>query len=248
MSKKIKKTIPIILALVLILTPSLNYRAGSIFFGDVGVLYNVNLAHLFFKISTLSIFGKTYPYANYQLSRINFIKGNLDESIKYATRELEEYPDHCRTHYIRGLTYGYMDKIDEAIQDFETFNRSCVKNSWAGHNDLAWLYFRKGDIQKMVNVIEPMAKMYPNNPWVLNTYGVGLLNLGDFTMSRIVLSEARRNSYLTNEKEWGSAYPGNNPSVYKKGLLAMRGSIEKNLFYTYREEFFASMTKGYSQK
>ena len=32
-----------------------------------------------------------------------------------------------------------------------------------------------------------------------------------------------------SEKDWGAAYPGNNPKVYAEGLSAMRQNIDDNI-------------------
>lgn len=207
----------------------ITYKVGNIFFGQISKLYNVEIAQFFFKRSAHPILGTSTPFAHYQLSRTYFIQGNFLESIKEANKELEIYPDHCRTHYIRGLTYGYMNRLDKAIDDFKIFNESCVKNSWAGYNDLAWFYFRNGDMENMKKTIEPMVKLYPNNPWVQNTYGLSLLNLKDYKNAKIAFTQALSSASLLTENGWGSAYPGNNPDIYGKGLSAMRATIQANL-------------------
>lgn len=202
---------------------------GNIFFGEVRALYNVTLSQRLYSYSVQPLFGKVEPFANYQLSRIYFIQGNFNKAIYYANKELAFYPENCRAYYIRGLTYGYMNKLDNAIEDFEMFNSTCVKDSWAGHNDLAWLYFRKGDIARMLSTIEPMVKLYETNPWVQNSYGIALLNLGRYKEAREAFEKANIIANLMTEKEWGMAYPGNNPEIYGRGIKDMRATIQKNL-------------------
>jgi tetratricopeptide (TPR) repeat protein len=121
-----------------------------------------------------------------------------------------------------------MNELDKAIEDFITFNATCVKNSWAGHNDLAWFYFRKGDIKNMRSTIEPMATLYPTNPWVHNTYGLALLNLKDYKGAHDAFEKAKVAASYMNEQHWGKSYPGNNPEIYSKGLESMRATIEAN--------------------
>lgn len=217
--------------LIFLILPSLSYKTGNFFFGYSPYTYNVNVAQFFFKKAvspTFSLLGPIPSFANYQLSRTYFIQGNFNKAIEYANKELALYPENCRTYYIRGLTYGYMNKLDSAIEDFEAFNSICVKDSWAGHNDLAWLYFRKGDIPKMLSTVEPMVKLYETNPWVQNSYGIALLNLGRYKEARGAFEKANIIANLMTEKEWGIAYPGNNPKIYGKGLEAMRSSILEN--------------------
>ena len=221
-------TLLLVIALFLLFN-KIVLTVGNIFFGKVAALYNVTLSQRIYSYSAQPLFGKVEPFANYQLSRTYFIQGKFSESIYYANRELDFYPENCRTYYIRGLTYGYMNKIDSAIEDFETFNSTCVKDSWAGRNDLAWLYFRKGDIPKMLSTIEPMVKLYETNPWVQNSYGIALLNLGRYKEAREAFEKANIIANLMTEKEWGMAYPGNNPEIYGRGIKDMRTTIQKNL-------------------
>lgn len=219
----------LVLALVTVLNPALSLRTGNLFFGKVSSFYNVSVAQFFFKRATSPFFGDSPLFAHYQLSRTYFIKGNFDMAIYYANKELELYPENCRTHYIRGLTYGYMNNLDSAIKDFETFNTSCVKDSWAGHNDLAWFYFRKGDIEGMLRTIEKVATKNETNPWVQNAYGIALLNLGRYEEASIAFKKALTVANAMKEKDWGVAYPGNSPRVYEQGLNSMRDTIKENL-------------------
>ncbi len=218
----------ILIIFLFFMAPKISVMLGNIFFGQVPVFYNVTLAQFFFKQAATPFFEEVPPLANYQLSRTYFIQGKFDDAIYHADKELELYPENCRTHYIRGLTYGYMNNLNKAIEDFETFNRSCVKDSWAGHNDLAWFYFRKGDIQKMLVTIEPMVTLYETNPWVQNSYGLALLNTGKYKEAAQAFQKAGIIANLMTEKDWGVAYPGNNPKIYQKGLGAMRSSISEN--------------------
>lgn len=206
------------------------FSIGDLAFGGKvahHTFYNLQVAEVFYTLADMSSDTKI-PWLNYQISRVNFIKGDFSEAIHFANKELELYPDNCRTHYIRGLTYAYMERLDAAISDFETFN-ICFPNTWAGHNDLAWFWFRKGNMQKVVDVIEPSAKKYPTNAWVQNTYGVALMNLGRYKEAEKALLLAQAAAANMTEKDWGIAYPGNDPRVYRKGLDVMRKSIEANL-------------------
>lgn len=227
--KKIIFFIGILFFSLLFLNTNFNKKVGDIFFGQNYYLYNTNTAQFFFKRAAYPLTGKAAPFAHYQLSRTYFIQGNFDTAIDEANKELELYPKNCRTYYIRGLTYGYMEKLDEAITDFETFNNACVKDSWAGHNDLAWFYFRKGDIANMRKTIEKVVPLYDMNPWVQNTYGLALLNEGKYKEALAAFEKALYVAEHITEKEWGIAYPGNNPEIYGKGLDSMRTTIHNNL-------------------
>lgn len=218
-----------VFCLAIFLIPVTSAALGNLFFGKVPSLYNVTLAQFFFKQASNPLFGDAPQYTHYQLSRTYFIQGDFDNAIYYANKELDLYPENCRTHYIRGLTYGYMNDLDNAIEDFETFNTSCVKDSWAGHNDLAWFYFRKGDIAGMLRTMEKVVSKNETNPWVQNAYGIALLNLGRYEEAVIAFKKALTVANTMTEKDWGVAYPGNSPRIYERGLLNMRKTLQENL-------------------
>ncbi len=209
------------------LSTSFQQKVGNLFFGNVPSLYNVNLAQFFFEKSAYPLFGKSEPYAHYQLSRTNFIKGNLVVAIEEAEKELEIYPDHIRTYYILGLTYGYMNQEKKAIEAFGTFIES-NPISWAARNDKAWLEFRIGDIDAGLQTIQPVAHN-TNNPWVQNTYGTLLMNKKRYEEAKVAYLYAKKASDQLSEKSWGKAYPGNDPRIYGIGLSAMKLSIESNI-------------------
>ena len=210
------------------------FELGNRFFGThtLGLnLYNINIAEELYQLSAVESKEngtKSPEWLNYQRSRVSFVSGDLYDAIMYANTELRLYPDNCRTHYIRGLSYGYLEDLDRAIADFETFNL-CFPYTWAGHNDLAWFWFRKGNMLKVKEVVEEVIKSYPDNPWLLNTYGTALLNLKEYAKAKEVLERAKKYSYKMTAQDWGVAYPGNNPKIYQEGLDSMRSTIDKNI-------------------
>ena len=191
-----------------------------------GLVYDLDMSEYFFK--KLSKQDPVPMFTNYQLSRINFIRGDQQAAIIYANKEIELYPENCRTKYIRGLAYGYSENLKGAIKDFEDFN-VCFPGVWAGHNDLAWLYFRDGQLEKALETLEDSAKLNPENPWIQNGYGVMLLNTKKYAEAKEALTLAKTASDKMNEQDWGKNYPGNNPLIYNQGLSAMRSTIEENL-------------------
>lgn len=209
-----------------LLSPSINYKIGNIFFGKIPKLYNLTLANFFFVESAYPIFGNAYPYAHYQLSRTYFIKGRLDTALSEAEKELKLYPENTRTYYILGLTYGYMNREKEAIEAFSKFIE-LYPDTWAGRNDKAWLQFRIGDIDGALETIKPMANL--ENPWIQNTYGTILMNKKRYKEARTAFNLAKKLADNMTESSWGYAYPGNDPRIYWTGLMAMKNSIENNL-------------------
>jgi tetratricopeptide (TPR) repeat protein len=229
-STKVLRFIRTVLAIGVLLfflyySPFISYKIGNIFFGDVTSLYNVKLAQFLFQVAALPI--ATQPYANYQLSRTYFIQGEMEHALQYAKRELELFPEHFRTYYILGLTYGYMDREEDAIAAFQKFIKE-KPESWAARNDCAWLQFRIGDIDGALATILPIVSL-TDNPWIQNTYGTLLLNKGNYSEAKSAFLNAERAANAMTERTWGSSYPGNDPRIYETGLNAMRISIEKNI-------------------
>lgn len=210
-------------------SPSFAMWTGNIFFGQVKSLYNVTLAQQLYRHAVSPLFGQKVPaYAYHQLSRTYFIKGDLPQSIEYAKKELQLYPEHTRTYYILGLTYGYLNMLPEAIEAFSVYIEHHPE-TWAGRNDKAWLQFRMGDISGALATIEPAAVYYKTVPWVQNTYCNLLINSNRFSDAETVCMQARELIDNMTEEGWGRSYPGNDPRTYATGLQAMKISINKNI-------------------
>src|SRR3989338_6541479 len=138
--------------------PKLQFAIGDYYFGQGA--YDVTQAKRYFQ-ATIAL-NERYPRAHYQLSRISFIQGNLYRALKEIDRELELYPDYKRSYYIRGLTSGYRKELEKAAADFEEFLR-WKPESWASHNDLAWIYFQMGEYEKVLTTVEEGLQYSPAN-------------------------------------------------------------------------------------
>jgi tetratricopeptide (TPR) repeat protein len=205
------------------------YVIGNVMFGRRVLqhsFYNIDIAEFF--LTKANSKNSSIMWTNYQLSRINFIRGKFTNAIFFANEELRLYPENCRAYYIRGLAYGYQDKLDQAIYDFESFNK-CFPDEWAGSNDLSWVYFRKGEMQKVITIIEKIKEQNQNNPWIQNTYGVALMNVKRYSDAKKAFISAKNRADAMTAEEWGNSYPGNDKSIYPKGLSALQASINKNL-------------------
>lgn len=202
---------------------------GNFFFGESDFFYNTQIAQTVYS-HAIKFESRPLPppYAYYQLSRTYFIEGQFDTALELAEKELEYYPEHVHTNYILGLTLGYMHREQEAIEAFGKF-LEYKPESWAARNDKAWLHFRIGDITGAMETIIPAAQEHPTNPWVMNTFGVLLMNQGLVEEAERALMQAKMNAEAMDEEGWGMAYPGNSPEIYGEGLVAMRASIAANL-------------------
>ncbi len=217
----------VVLLFSYVTVPVVPYKIGNVFFGGIPALYNINLAQFFFWSATKSLVGEAPQYAHYQLSRVYFIKGEYELALVEAEKEIESYPENWRTHYIIGLTLGYMNREEDAIEAFGKFLEH-KPESWAARNDRAWLQFRIGDIDGALETIEPVAGM-KNNPWVQNTYGTILMNLDRLDEARQAFVQVNVLMSQMTEESWGRAYPGNDPRMYSAGLRAMQLSVATNL-------------------
>ena len=205
----------------------INYSLGSIFFGKYKNLYNVNLANFFFWQAVHTPIEKPVPYANHQLSRTYFIKGNLPDALLYAKQELSLYPENTATYYILGLTYGYMDMNERAINAFSSYITT-HPDTWAARNDKAWLQFKIGDIDSALKTLEPFEDA-TGNPWIQNTLGTLYLNKKNYPLAKEHYLNALQAASSMSDSSWGAAYPGNDPRIYDTGKKSMIFSIKKNL-------------------
>lgn len=203
---------------------------GDFFFGRSKYFYSLPMATFFYKQALFfdSKKGIPPPDLYYQLGRVAFIEGKLEKAVPLFDKELFFYPKHVKSYYMKGLTLAYEGKYHAAIGSFEEYNEK-QPVGWAGKNDEAWLLYTVGDLKKALTVIEKAYQDGYINPWVMNTYGVILLNLGKCDGAQTVLDTAYRNSLTMKEDSWGASYPGNDPRVYAEGLKQMRDSLKENL-------------------
>ena len=164
----------------------------------------------------------------YQLARIDFLRGDFAFALKKADRIAAAYPDFKRLHYLRGLIHGYAGNLEKAEADFLAF-LEWDPQSWAGHNDLAWVYFKKGDFANVERAAHVGLKSDPNNPWLLTSLGVALLNQGRKTEAREALGQAAAAAGALTEDDWRHSYPGNAPQWAASGIAKMREAIDSNL-------------------
>lgn len=204
--------------------PELFFAIGNYYFG--GGAYDLSKSEEYYKKALL--INDSLKSLHYQMARVYFIKNELSSARYEIDKELELHPDFKRSYYVRGLINGYDDKLKEAENDFVEFLK-WNKESWAGYNDLAWIYFRMGDYKKVLATADNGLKYYPDSVWLLNSKGVALLNLGQKKEAKTVLIKALYIAENMDVGEWGIAYPGNNPEIYGEGLKAMRESIKRNI-------------------
>ncbi|MDO8561019.1 MAG: tetratricopeptide repeat protein [bacterium] len=190
-------------------------------------VYDLNKAKKYFN-KALEIDPKT-PDAWHQLARIDFLKGDFTLALEKINKQIEIHGDSfMASFYIRGLIEGYAGDFDQAEKDFKKFIEWDRQN-WAALNDLAWIYFKKGDYKNAENMAEIGLKIAPQNPWLLTVFGVSMLNQNQKEEAKKAFIQAKINANLLTEADWHKAYPGNDPKSAGKGLESMKKIIESDL-------------------
>jgi tetratricopeptide (TPR) repeat protein len=204
---------------------TLLFERGNYYFG--GKAYDLDAALWSFEKALVFENSDKNPIY-YQVGRIAFIKGDLDKAILYFNTQLEEDPTFMQAYYMRGLTYGYLGQFSAAVRDFERFLEE-RPTSWAGHNDIAWVFFRQADFINAEKYARQGLGYSPDNPWLANALGVALLNRGEYEEAEKFLQKSQDGFLSMNPERWGGAYPGNDPRVYEEGYRATLASVEANL-------------------
>lgn len=172
----------------------------------------------------------------YQFGRLEFIEGHLDEALAKFERQIEYFGEkQPNVLYMKGLTYGYKarqtnDPKDwkEAELAFINFLPHAPASPWT-RTDLAWVYFSQGKYEEMKPILEEGLTFRPNNPWLLNMYGLALMNTDDPEGALKAFINARAAADVLTEADWGKAYPGNHPDLWGDGLSEFRSIIAKNI-------------------
>ncbi|MEK7661942.1 MAG: tetratricopeptide repeat protein [Patescibacteria group bacterium] len=207
--------------------PKLYLKIGNYYFGKGD--YNLIKAEKNFRRALM--LDPATQTAHYQLARINFLKSNFAEAIWQIDREISLNENFGKSYYVKGLIQGYMGQSDEAILNFKKFIAYDSYN-WAGYNDLAWVYFKKGEFAQTKDAALKGLKRDPGNPWLNNSLGLALLNLGQKKEAKRAFETALEKLKKIAPEDWGKAYPGNNPNIYAQGLKEMRESVSYNLALT----------------
>lgn len=203
---------------------AMDFDIGNYYFG--GDHYDIREAEIYFT-KTIADDG-AFPQAHYQLARVYFLNGKFYSALREVNREIALYPDFNKSYYIKGLVLGYAGDLPGAVEGFKEFIARDDFN-WAGWNDLSWAYFREGDYVDARNAAREGLLRAEGNPWLLNSLGVALMNLGDDVVARAAFSQALDHLNAMTPEDWGRSYPGNSPTIYGDGLSQMKASVAYNL-------------------
>lgn len=159
--------------------------------------------------------------AHYQLGRIYFVEGKRDDALREINAELALRPNFGRAYYMRGLIEGFQKNLDAAEADFKKIlelgeldehARKLDTTGWAVYNDLSWIQFQKGEYADVASTARAGLEKYPNNPWLLNSLGLGLMNLKKTKEAKAVFGEALAQAQKLTTEDARRAYPGNDPT------------------------------------
>ena len=170
----------------------------------------------------------SYLEAYYQRGRIHFINGRFIAALADIKMVLGLNPEFKKAYYMYGLVNGYAGNLEQAEYGFKEFIKRDEFN-WAGHNDLAWVYFKQGDYEKTKLAAEAGLVHAPTNVWLNNIYGTALMNLGEKEQAKAAFEKALEKSKEMTGADWGIAYPGNDPALYETGIEETRSVIKHNL-------------------
>ncbi len=201
---------------------------GNYYFNVYGDgVYNLQKAHAYFNLSLAR--DPNVPDAWHQLARIDFLNRDFAGALEKINTQITLHGNSLMaSYYIRGLINGFLGNANDAERDFLTFLSWDTKN-WAAHNDLAWVYFSQGEYRKTEEIARAGLVFNPENPWLLTSLGVALLNQGKKTEAHMVFTSALKQAEKLTTADWHHAYPGNDPLLGDTGLKKMQEVIRRNL-------------------
>lgn len=175
------------------------------------------------------------PLVWYQLGRIDFLQRRYILALYKFNKQVEYFGDEVpNVYYMFGLTYAFKAQQSNDAAEWsyaeDSFNKYLEldpSSPWA-HVDLSWVYFSQGEFEKMLPVLEEGLEQNPDNPWLLNMYGLALLNTDNKEAAKEIFEKAQREAAKLTREDWGKAYPGNNPKEWQRGLDSFKDAIRQN--------------------
>lgn len=169
--------------------------------------------------------------ARYQLSRIYFINGKFDAAMTEIVKTISIRPDYGKAYYMKGLIDGYTNKLDAAEADFKQVLDigKLDAGGWAVFSDLSWIQFRMGHYEDVEQTALRGLVLYPNNPWLLNSLGLAMMNLNKKSEAKIAFERALARATELTPEDVARAYPGNNPEEAAEHRIEIIQMIQFNL-------------------
>jgi tetratricopeptide (TPR) repeat protein len=204
--------------------------------GNSPQAYDLEKARLAFE-EAVAVNPRGHNLLWFQLGRVYFLQGRPDAALRAFERQREFFGDTVvAVYYAEGLVYAYKAHRsnsehywERAVSSFQRFIELQPHSPWARVN-LAWVYFSRGMFEEMLPPLEEGLRFFPEQPWLLNLYGLALLNTGKPEEAVETFKTARAAAAALTVEDWGRAHPGNDPRQWERGLLEFRFAIDNNLF------------------
>jgi len=208
-----------------------------------GTVYDLEKARHYYQQSIIQATqnGKIAPtYAWYNLAKIDFIQKKFDGAISKLEKQLAVHGDAVpQTYYMLGLAHGYRAPTAEvegeaevdwqaAEANFTQFMAYAPDSPWP-RVDLAWVYFGQGKFEQMLPLLEEGIAINGDHAWLLNTYGLALLNSGDKAGAREAFTKAQQVYQNLTVDDWSNAYRENDPSLWNRNFELFGATIDYNL-------------------
>ncbi len=167
---------------------------------------------------------------HHQLARVSFLKGDFTKAMERINTEinLPSGPISPSSYYIRGLIEGYMGNYANSANDYEKYLES-DPNNWAALNDLAWVLLKGQKFEEAADVTARGLKYSPDNPWLLNSSATAFFELGRYDEALAQATKAQSAVAGLSEKQWLTAYPGNDPRVARTGIATFQKAVGDNI-------------------
>lgn len=115
--------------------------------------------------------------------------GRPGEAVEHLQPWMEQHPDDLDAGGYLGMLLQQLGRDPEAIAAYERVLANTDKPNPLLLNNLAWLYFEKGD-ERALNLARRAYDMVPNRPEVADTYGWILFSSGEQRRGLSILQQA----------------------------------------------------------
>lgn len=189
--------------------------------------YNLLLARSF--LMQAKVLDPEFPYVNHELARISFLRGDFDTALLEIDLQIQEHGDsEANSYYVRGLIEGYMGDYGDATNDYAHFLQF-DPNDWAAMNDDAWVLLKANRFQEAADITARGIRIYPDNPWLLNSNATALYELGEDQAALAAVQKAQVAVSTLTDSEWSHAYPGNDPFIAGQGVGSFKQAVADNM-------------------
>lgn len=205
------------------------YEAGERHFSALNSqAYNIDLAEkLFLRARALD---PENSYVNHQLARIAFLRGDLSEAMILINLQIDNHGDAVpNSYYVRGLIRGYMGDYENAAQDYAHYISLLGTPNWAAYTDYAWVLLKAERFAEAASTTEYALGIFPENAWLLNTSAIALYELGKYEKALERAQKAVTAADKVTERQWLTAYPGNDPRIAPEGIATLKKSTLDNM-------------------